>query len=156
METGKDAVIYRYFGTELRLVFYLAALFFLLLSVLRFQSSFSLSLVSFLIFVLISFLTYLDYKSHLLILDQDKLSLHTFFKSGEKSLTWKNVEKVITRESGIFDLLKATRITSEGKEIRVFSFMEDYYHFLKDICDRSMHAEIDKLTHDLVTGQADI
>jgi hypothetical protein len=137
------------------MVFYLAGLFFLLLSIFGFKSSFSLSLVSFVVFLLITFITYLDYKRHLLILDREELSLNTLFRSKLKSLSWKSIQNITTQEYGIFDLLKITRISSEKKELRVFSFMEDYYHFLKDICNQSQNAQIDKLTNDLLTGQAD-
>lgn len=155
MEITEDTIVYRYYGTELRLVFYLAGLFFLLFSIFSFKSSFTFSLISFLIFILISFLTYLDYRRHLLILDREELNLNTLFKSKVKSLYWKSIQSITTQEYGIFDLLKTTYIISEGKKIRVFSFMEDYYHFLKDIHNQSKNAEIDKLTSDLLTGQAD-
>jgi len=155
MEITEDTTVYRYYGTELRMVFYLAGLFFLLLSIFSFKSSFGLSLVSFVIFLLIILLTYLDYKRHLLILDREELSLNTLFRSKLKNLSWNSIQNVTTREYGIFDLLKRTYIISEGKEIRVFSFMEDYYHFLKDLHSQAKNAQIDKLTNDLLTGQAD-
>ena len=155
MEITEDTTVYRYYGTELRMVFYLAGLFFLLLSIFSFKSSFGLSLVSFVIFLLIILLTYLDYKRHLLILDREELSLNTLFRSKLKNLSWNSIQNVTTREYGIFDLLKRTYIISEGKEIRVFSFMEDYYHFLKDLQSQAKNAQIDKLTNDLLTGQAD-
>lgn len=151
----EETIVYRYYGTELRMVFYLAGLFLLLLSIFSFKSSFSLSLVSFVVFLLITLLTYLDYKRHLLILDREELSLNTLFKSKLKSLSWNSIQNIATREYGIFDLLKITRISSEKKELRVFSFMEDYYHFLKDICNQAKNARIDQLTNDLLTGQAD-
>lgn len=156
MEISEETIVYRYFGTELRMVFYLAGLFFLLLSILSFKSSFAISQVSFIIFILITFLTYLDYKRHLLTLDQNGLCLNTIFKSKVKNFPWHSIHSITTQEYGIFSLLKVTRISSEGKEIRVFPFMEDYYHFLKDICNRAKNAQIDKLTNDLLTGQADI
>jgi hypothetical protein len=155
MEITEDTIVYRYYGTELRMVFYLAGLFFLLFSIFSFKSSFTFSLISFLIFILISFLTYLDYRRHLLILDREELSLNTLFRSKVKSLSWQSIQKITTQEYGIFDLLTTTYIISEGKKIRVFSFMEDYYHFLKDICNQSKNSRIDKLTNDLLTGQAD-
>ena len=155
MEITEDTIVYRYYGTELRMVFYLAGLFFLLLSIFSFKSPFSLSLVSFVVFLLITLLTYLDYKRHLLILDREELSLNTLFRSKLKSLSWKSIQNITTQEYGIFDLLKITRISSEKKELRVFSFMEDYYHFLKDIHNQSKNSQIDKLTNDLLTGQAD-
>lgn len=155
MEITEDTIVYRYYGTELRMVFYLAGLFFLLLSIFSFKSSFSLSLVSFMIFLLITLMTYLDYTRHFLILDQEELSLNTLFRSKLKSLSWNSIQKIATQEYGIFDLLKVTRMSSEGKELKVFSFMEDYYHFLKDIHNQAKNAQIDKLTNDLLTGQAD-
>ena len=45
MEITEDTIVYRYFGTELRMVFYLAGLFFLLLSILRFKFSFIFNIV---------------------------------------------------------------------------------------------------------------
>lgn len=90
-----------------------------------------------------------------MILDREELSLNTLFRSKVKSLSWQSIQKITTQEYGIFDLLKTTYIISEGKKIRVFSFMEDYYHFLKDIHNQSKNAQIDKLTSDLLTGQAD-
>jgi len=155
MEITEDTIAYRYHGTELRMVFYLAGLFFLLLSIFGFKSSFSLSLVSFVVFLAITLVTYLDYKRHLLILDREELSLNTLFRYKLKSLSWKSIQNITTQEYGIFDLLKITRISSEKKELRVYSFMEDYYHFLKDICNQAKNAQIDKLTNDLLTGQAD-
>lgn len=151
-----ETIIYRYFGTELRMVFYLAGFFFLLLSIMSFKSSFTLSLISFFIFVLIALFAYLDYKRHLIVLDHEGLSLNTIFRSKAKSFSWQSIRKITTREYGIFSLLKTTRLSSEDKEIRVFSFMEDYYHYLKDVHSRSGNAEIDQLTNDLITGQADI
>lgn len=155
MAIAEETIVYRYFGTEPRMVFYLAAFFFLLLSILRFKTSFTLSLVSFLIFVLTAFFTYLDHKRHLLVLDPEGLSLSRLFGSRVINLSWSAILKITTQEYGFFSLLKVTRIGSQGQEFRVFSFMEDYYHFLKDTCSRSGNAQIDKLTSDLLTGQAD-
>jgi hypothetical protein len=155
MAINEGTIVYRYFGTELRMIFYLGGLFFLLLSILSFKSTFTLSLVSLIIFILITFLTYSDYQRHLLILDRNGLSLNTIFKSKVKSFSWQSIRSITTQEYGIFSLLKVTRINSDEKEIRVFSFMEDYYHFLKDIYTQSRNAQIDKLTNDLLTGQAD-
>ena len=159
MEIPEDKIVYRYFGIELRIVFYLSALLFLLLSIFSFKSSFLFSLFSFLIFILIALLTYLDYTRHLLILDWEGVSfcqLLTKNKSEGAHLYWINIHQIATLEYGIFKLLKTTRIISEGKvKIRVFSFMEEYPHFLKDLCEKSKSAEIDKLTKDLLGGQAD-
>ena len=155
MAITEETVVYRYFGTELRMVFYLAALFFLLLSILRFKTSFTLSLVSFLISTLMALLTYVDFKRHILVLDREGVSLNKLFRSGVRNLSWSAILKITTQEFGFFSVLKVTRIGSQGQEFRVFSFMEDYYHFLKDICSRSGNAQIDKLTSDLLTGQAD-
>lgn len=90
-----------------------------------------------------------------MILDREELSLNTLFRSKVKSLSWQSIQKITTQEYGIFDLLKVTNISSEEKEIRVFSFMEDYYHFLKDLYNQAKNAQIDKLTNNLLTGQAD-
>jgi hypothetical protein len=157
MELPEDKIIYRYFGIELRIVFYLASFIFLLLSIFSFKSSLTFSFFFFLVFILTALLTYLDYTRHLLILDREGMSFRRFLtrKSESDHLYWKNIRQISTREYGIFKIFKVTRIISEGKEIRVFSFMEDYPHFLKEICGKSKNAEIDKLTRDLLGGQAD-
>jgi len=79
MKIPEDKIVYRYFGIELRIVFYFTALFFLLLSIISFESFFLLSLFSFLLFLLIILLTYLDSNHHHLILDQNGLSLSKLF-----------------------------------------------------------------------------
>ncbi|MFH0931246.1 MAG: hypothetical protein V1890_04865, partial [Candidatus Zixiibacteriota bacterium] len=154
----EDKIVYRYFGIELRIVFYLTAFIFLLLSIFSLKSSFLFSLFSFLIFILIALITYLDYTRHLLILDRDGISFNQLLtkKSEGDHSYWTNIHQVATLEYGIFKLLKTTRIISGGKvKIKIFSFMEEYPHFLKDLCEKSKGAEIDKLTQDLLTGQAD-
>ena len=157
MELPEDKIVYRYFGIERRIVFYLTSFIFLLLSIFSFKSSFLFSLFSSLIFILTALITYLDYTRHLLILDREGMSFSRFLtkKSESDHLYWTNVQQITTQEYGIFKLLKVTRIISEVKEIKVFSFMEDYPHFLKEICEKSKNAEIDKLTKDLLGGQAD-
>ncbi|MCJ7498607.1 MAG: hypothetical protein MUO78_10830 [candidate division Zixibacteria bacterium] len=157
MELLEDKIVYRYFGIELRIVFYLTSFIFLLLSIFNFKSSSLFSLFSFLIFILSALLTYLDYTRHLLILGREGMSFSQFLtrKSENHHLYWTNVQQITTREYGIFKIFKVTRIISKVKEIKVFSFMEDYPHFLKEICEKSKNAEIDKLTRDLLGGQAD-
>jgi hypothetical protein len=157
MELPEDKIVYRYFGVELRIVFYLTSFIFLLLSIFSFKSSFLFSFFSFLIFILITLLTYLDHTRHLLILDREGLCFSQFLskKSEGAHLYWTNVQQITTQEYGIFKIFKVTRIISKVKEIKVFSFMEDYPHFLKDLCEKSKNAEIDKLTKDLLGGQAD-
>jgi hypothetical protein len=159
MKVSKDEIVYRYFGIEFRIIFYLAALFFLLLSIVILKSFSPLSLLSFLIFLLVTLLTYFDSTRHLLTMEENELGLKRFFSRGslkEIRINWDRIDNITTREYGIFKLLKTTQINSPVKEkIRVFSFMEDYYHFLKDLCERSKNAKIDKFTQDLLTGQAD-
>ena len=143
MVIPEDKIVYRYFGIELRIVFYLTAFIFLLLSIFSLKSSFLFSLFSFLVFILIALITYLDYTRHLLILDRDGISFNQLLtkKSEGAHLYWINIQQIATLEYGIFKLLKTTRIISEGKvKIRVFSFMEDYPHFLKDLCEKSKSA----------------
>jgi len=155
----EDEIVYRYFGIELRIVFYFTALFFLLLSIVSFKHFFVLGLFFFLIFLLTFFLTYLDSTRHKLTLNESNLSLKgvlTKNNSEENLLYWSDINDISTREYGFFNLLKTTQINSVSKKkIRVFSFMEDYYHFLKDLCEKSKNAKIDKITQDLLTGKAD-
>ena len=159
MKALQDKIVYRYFGIEFRIILYLVALFFLLVSIVILKSLTPLSLISFLIFLFITFLTYFDSTRHLLIMDENELSLKRIFPGGnlrETRINWNKINNISTREYGIFKLLKTTQINSPVKEkIKIFSFMEDYYHFLKDLCERSKNAEIDKFIQDLLTGQAD-
>ena len=77
--------------------------------------------------------------------------------STRASIGWNEVEKVTTSSYGFFDLLKSTRIEGKNKSsIRVFSFMDDYLHFLKDVTREAKSAQIDKLTLDLLEGRADL
>lgn len=159
MKTSEDKIVYSYFGIEFRIIFYFIALFFLLLSAISFKSFMPLSLFSFFIFLLVILLTYLDSTHHLLIIDENELSLKRLFSRNnlkESRMPWSQINHISTQEYGIFKLLKTTQINPSVKEkIEVFSFMEDYYHFLKDLCERSKNAKIDKFTHDLLSGQAD-
>ncbi|KPL01900.1 MAG: hypothetical protein AMJ73_09555 [candidate division Zixibacteria bacterium SM1_73] len=54
------------------------------------------------------------------------------------------------------NLFKLTKIKGKNrKSFTVFSFMEDYLHFLKDVTREAQSAQIDKLTLDLSAGKAD-
>ena len=67
------------------------------------------------------------------------------------------MEKITTTPWGPFDFMKSTRIESRGnKPIKVYSFMEDYLHFLKDLTNQAKLAQVDKLTLDLPAGRADV
>lgn len=67
------------------------------------------------------------------------------------------MEKITTTPWGPFGIIKSTRIESRGrKPITVYSFMEDYLHFLKDLTNEAKSAQVDKLTLDLPAGRADV
>ena len=67
------------------------------------------------------------------------------------------MEKITTTPWGPFDIMKSTKIESRGKKpIKVYSFMEDYLHFLKDLTTEAKLAQVDKLTLDLPAGRADV
>ena len=62
-----------------------------------------------------------------------------------------------TNTYGFFNLLKSTKVEGKNKKsFVVFSFMEDYLHFLKDIAREAKSAQIDKLTLDLLAGRTDV
>ena len=73
------------------------------------------------------------------------------------SFLWNEVEQITTERYGYFGLFKATKIEGKNrKSLLVFSFMEDYLHFLKEIVREAKSAGIDKLTLDLAAGRADV
>lgn len=159
MKMIQNEKVYHFFGIELRIVFYFTAFFFLLLAIISSKSFFALGLFFFLVFFLTFLLNYLDSTCHKLTINEDHLSLKRILiknNSEDNRMCWSDINVISTREYGFFNLLKTTQINSVSKKkIRVFSFMEDYSHFLKDINERAKNAEIDKLTQDLLSGKAD-
>lgn len=152
---------YRFFGIELRIFFSLAALLFLLAAVAGFRDSVLLTVLFFFIFMLVVFFIRLDSAYHLIIITPDKLVFERMvwrrLATSFVYVPWNDVQKITTTPWGPFDIMKSTRIESRGqKPIRVFSFMEDYLRFLKDLIKQAKSAEVDKLTSDLPAGKADL
>jgi hypothetical protein len=156
-----DAKKYRFFGIELRIFFWLLALLFALAGVAGFKSSAWISMIFILIFILLVFFIRFDSSYHLVALTQDKLIFERMvwrrLATSFIFIPWRDMEKITTTPYGLFDLLKSTQIESKGqKPIRVYSFMEDYLHFLKDLTHQAKSAQVDKLTLDLLAGRADV
>jgi hypothetical protein len=152
---------YRFFGIELRIFFYLLALLFILAAVTGFGKSIWLSVLFFLIFILLVFFTRLDSSYHLIIVTPGKLIFERMvwrrIATSFVYIPWSDVERVTTRSWGPLSIIKVTKIESRGqKPICVYSFMEDYLHFLKDLIIQARSARIDKLTSDLPAGRADV
>jgi hypothetical protein len=152
---------YRFFGIELRIFFSLVALLLILAALLGFKNSILLSMLFFLVFILLVFFIRLDSKYHLVIITPDKLIYeNVIWKRLSTSfiyVPWSEVEKVSTTEWGLFNLWKSTTIESKRqKPIKVYSFMEDYLHFLRDLVKEAQSAQVDKLTSDLPAGRADL
>lgn len=152
---------YRFFGIELRIFFSLVALLCILAALLGFRDSIWLSMLFFLIFILLVFFIRLDSKYHLMIVTPDKLIYeNVIWKRLSTSfvyIPWSDVEKITTTSWGLLKLWKSTRIESKKhKPIRVYSFMEDYLHFLRDLVKQAQSAQVDKLTSDLPAGRADV
>jgi hypothetical protein len=106
-------------------------------------------------------LIWLDYSYHWVSLTSSglvfKKILWRKLTSCEVHLSWNEVEKVTTSTYGLFSLLKSTKIVGKkGEFFIVFSFMEDYLHFLKDLTREAKSAQINKLTLDLLEGRADV
>jgi hypothetical protein len=161
MSLPEQTTKYRFFGIELRIFFWLVALLFLVAAVAGFRNSIWLSMLFFLIFILLVFFIRLDSAYHLIIITPDKLIFENVVWSRVATsfvyIPWENVEKITTTPWGPFNLVKSTRIESRGhKPICVYSFMEDYLHFLKDLISRAQSADVDKLTSDLPAGRADV
>lgn len=152
---------YRFFGIELRIFFSLVALLLILAALLGFKDSIWLSMLFFLVFILLVFFIRLDSKYHLVIVTPEKLIYENViwkrFSTSFVFIPWSDVEKVSTTEWGLFNLWKSTTIESKRqKPIKVYSFMEDYLHFLRDLVKEAQSAHIDKLTSDLPAGRADL
>jgi hypothetical protein len=152
---------YRFFGIELRIFFSLLAALFILAAVVGFRNSIWLSMLFLLIFILLVFFIRLDFSYHLVIITPDKLIFEKIIWNRLSTsfvyIPWNAVERITTTPCGLFSLLKSTQIGSKGqKPVRVYSFMEDYLHFLKDLTRQAKSAEVNKLTLDLLAGRADV
>ncbi len=161
MNLPENAKRYRFFGIELRIFFSLVALIFILAAVAGFRDSIWLSMLFMLIFILLIFFIRLDFSYHLVILTPSKLIFERMiwgrFATSFVYIAWNDVKKITTTPWGPFDFMKSTRIESRGqKPIKVYSFMEDYLHFLKDLTNEAKSAQVDKLTLDLPAGRADV
>lgn len=110
---------------------------------------------------IVAFLIWLDYSYHWVSLTSSELVFKKIIwrklALGEVYIGLNEVESVSTSTSGIFNLLKSTKIEGKNKEsFMIFSFMEDYLHFLQDLSREAKSAQIDKLTLDLLAGRADV
>jgi len=134
MKMTDDEIVYRYFGIELRIVSYLTALFFLLLSIISFKPFFALGLFFFLLFFLTFLLTYLDSTRHKLSLNQNNLSLKRILTKNNSEgnrMYWSDIKDISTREYGFFNLLRATQINSVSKKDHGFLLYGGLFPFLK-------------------------
>jgi len=139
----------------------LVALLFILVALAGFKNSIWLSMLFFLFFILLVFFIRLDSSYHLIIVTPSKLIFERMtwrrFATSFVYIPWSEVEKITTTPWGFFKLMKSTKIESRGlKPITVYSFMEDYLHFLKDLVNEAKSAQVDKLTLDLPAGRADV
>jgi hypothetical protein len=161
MSLPEQSKKYRFFGIELRIFFSLIAFLFLIVAVAGFRNSIWLFVLFFLFFVLLVFFIRLDSSYHLIIITPGKLVLERVvwrrLATSFVFIPWTDVKKITTIPWGPFEILKSTRIESRGqKPIRVYSFMEDYLHFLNDLINEARSAQVDKLTADLPAGRADV
>jgi hypothetical protein len=161
MSLPEQTTKYRFFGIELRIFFWLLALLFLVAAVAGFRDNIWVSMLFFLFFILLVFFIRLDSAYHLLIITPDKLILENVVwrrvATSFVYIPWERVENITTAPWGPFNLVKSTKIESRGqKPVRVYSFMEDYLHFLKDLINKAKSADVDKLTSDLPAGRADV
>jgi hypothetical protein len=157
----EDTRRYKFFGTELAIFFWMVAVLFFLAAVIGFKNSVWLSMFFLLLLILLVLFIRWDSAYHLVIITPEKL---VFEKVVWRRLStsfiyvpWGEVEKVTTAPYGPFGLFKQTRVESKGHlPIRVYSFLEDYLHFLKDLTRHVEPSSLDKLTLDLLTGRADV
>jgi hypothetical protein len=161
MSLPENTKKYRFFGIELRIFFWLVALLFILAALAGFRDSIWLSMFFFLIFILLVFFIRLDSSYHLVIITPGKLIFERMvwrrFATSFVHIPWNYVERITTTPWGPFEILKSTKIESKGsRPVRVYSFMEDYLHFLKDLTNEAKSAQVDKLTLDLPAGRADV
>ncbi len=161
MALPESTTRYRFFGIEFRIFFFLIALLFILAALAGFRDSIWLSMVFFLISIILVFFIRLDSRYHLIIVTPDKLIVEKMvwkrLATSFVYIPWSDVEKVTTDPWGFLNLLKSTTIESKRqKPIRVYSFMEDYLRFLRDVIRQAKAAQVDKLTSDLPAGRADL
>jgi hypothetical protein len=151
----------RFFGIEFRIVFCLVAFVFVLIAWSSFKSSLWVSILFFIMFIFSIFLIWLDYSYHWVSLSSNGLVFKKIIwrklAFSKVFINWNEVEKVTTSTYGFFNPLKSTKIESKkGEFFMVFSFMEDYLPFLKDLTREAKSARINKLTLDLLEGRADV
>jgi hypothetical protein len=161
MKSEEDRKEYRFFGIELRIFFSLISFIFLLIGFFSFKNSLDRGILFLALCILIAFLVQLDYAHHWVSITSSQLVFQEIlwrkFSFSKISINWDKVDKVTTSTYGFFSLLKSTKIEGKNKKsIKVFSFMEDYLHFLGDVTREAKSAQIDKLTFDLLAGRADV
>ncbi|MFH1337162.1 MAG: hypothetical protein ABII96_11655 [Candidatus Zixiibacteriota bacterium] len=161
MNQVEEAKRYKFFGTELRIFFWLVSALFFLAAVFGFKNSIWFSMFFLLLLILLVLFIRWDSAYHLVIITPEKLVFErVIWQRLTTSFTyipWGEVEKVTTIPGGPFNLLKVTQIESRGHApIKVYSFMEDYLHFLKDLTRQADPSRVDKLTADITTGRADV
>jgi len=161
VDTAENTKRYRFFGIELRMVFWLVAVLFLLAAAVGFRNSICLSMLFLVILIVLVFFIRWDASYHLVIITSDKLVFEKIIwrrlSTSFVYVQWSDVERITTVPYGIFSLLKSTQIQGKGQSpILVYSFMEDYLHFLKDLTSQAKSAQVDKLTLDLLAGRADV
>lgn len=152
---------YRFFGIEFRIFFSLISFIFLLFALANFKNSSGIGILFLVVCTFIVSLIWLDYSYHVISLGPTGLTFKKIiprrFGTLSISFVWKEVEKVTTSTYGFFNLLKSTKIEGKNrKSFTVFSFMEDYLHFLKDVTREAKSAQINKLTLDLLAGRAEV
>ena len=161
MKSEEGRKEYRFLGVEVRIFFSLISFVFLLIGFFSFKNSLGRGILFLVLCIVVAFLVRLDYAYHWVSLTSNELVFQKILwrklTSRKVHIDWNEVEKVTTSTYGFFSLLKSTKIEGKNKEsIKVFSFMEDYLHFLKDLTREAKSAQIDKLTLDLLTGRADV
>ncbi len=139
----------------------MVALVFILAAVAGVRNSIWLSMLFFLLFILLVFFIRLDFSYHLIIITPDKLIFEKMIwrrlATSFVYIPWRDVRKITTTPWGPFGLMKSTNIESRGnRSIKVYSFMEDYLRFLKELISEAKSAQVDKLTLDLPAGRADV
>jgi hypothetical protein len=161
MKSEEDRKEYRFFGIEFRIFFSLVSFIFLLIGFFSFKNSLGKGILFSVLCIVVAFLVRLDYAHHWVSSTSSQLVFQEIlwrkFSFSKVFINLSEVDKVTTSTYGFFSLLKSTKIEGKNKEsIKVFSFMEDYLHFLKDLTREAKSAQIDKLTLDLLAGRADV
>ena len=136
----------------------LIAIIFFLLAIFSFFHHPQRGLIFLVITIILVLTIRMDYDYHLLSLDEKSITSKKlkWIKVKSQTFEWKDVKKITTRRQGFFSLWNKTQIMSrEGQTISTSSFMEDYFHFLRDIVRLAQNTDIDKLTRDLIAGRAD-